>query len=452
MGLSGLDIFKQLPRTNCKDCGMPTCLAFAMALASGKATLEKCPHVSEEAKAALGAASAPPIRLVTIGTGERKVELGDETVIFRHDKTFYRPTGVAIELLDTSPADELAGAAKQIEEMVLERVGQHYRPDMIAVRSASGDAATFAAAVTAVRAGSAAMPLVLITADVDAARAGVAAAGAATRPLLCGVNKDNFESMTALAKEHSLPLVVQGEGLDATAELATKAAGIGLQDLVLDTGNRATAKVLADLTQMRRLAITKRFRPLGYPTLAFTTHESPRDAALQAGLYIGKYASMIVTPVHEAHHLMPVLSWRDNVFTDPQKPIQVEAKVYSVGHVTEESPVYVTTNFSLTYFTVEGEISASKIPAYILPVHTEGTSVLTAWAAGKFSAESITAFLKESGIEDLVKHRNLVLPGYVAVLSGKLQELSGWKVIVGPREASGLPAFAKNRFSSTAAD
>jgi len=450
MGLSGLDIYKQLPRTNCKECGMPTCLAFAMALASGKTSLEKCPHVSDAAKEALGAAAAPPIRLVAIGAGEHKVGIGDETVIFRHDKTFLHPTGIAVDLPDTLDDAELGARASALDAMTIERVGLQYRVDVMAVRQASGDAGRFAQAA-AVVARSCKFPLALITTDVEAAKGALAAADR-PRVLLCGLDETNYQAMAALAKEANCPLVVRGNGLSDTADLAEKVAGLGVKDIVLDTGARETSRVLADLTQIRRLAIARRFRPLGHPTIAFTTEDEPRAVAVQAGLYVGKYASMVVLPLHRPEHLMPVLTWRGNVFTDPQKPIQVEPRVYSVGAVNRNSPVYVTTNFSLTYFTVEGEITASKLPAYVLPVNTEGTSVLTAWAAGKFSAESITAFIKECGIEELVDHRTLVLPGFVAVLSGKLQELSGWKVIVGPREAAGIPAFAKTRLAGQAAD
>ncbi len=450
MGLSGLDIFKQLPKTNCKECGLPTCLAFAMALASGKASLEKCPHVSDAAKAALGAAAAPPIKLVAIGAGEAKVEIGDETVIYRHDKTFLHATGVAVDLPATLPDDELAARAAKIDAMVLERVGLHYRPDMLAVSQGSASAQRFVEAVGIV-ARSSRRPMVLISSDADAMKAAVAAAGR-PRCLLAGADKDNYEAMAALATAANCPLVAKGDDLDSLADLAQRAAGLGVKDIVLDSGARQTSRVLADLTQMRRLSITRRFRPLGYPTVAFTTEQSPRAAAVQAGLYIGKYASMVVLPLTEPHHLLPVLAWRGNVYTDPQKPIQVEAKVNAVGAVNPESPVYVTTNFSLTYFTVEGEVTASKVPSYILPVDTEGTSVLTAWASGKFSAESIAAALKKSNMEEIVGHKTLVLPGFVAVLSGKLQELSVWKVLVGPREAAGIPAFAKSRFGNLAAD
>ena len=446
MGLTGLDIYKQLPKKNCGECGPPTCLAFAMALASGKAALESCPYVTDAAKEALGAASAPPIRLVKVGTGDVAISLGDETVIFRHDKTFFHETGVAIEVSDKLSEAEIAAKGEKINGLVFERVGLRYTVNLVAVKNDSGNADRFKAAVDKVAAGTK-LPLILMTDDpetMDKAVAGVAAG----RPLLYAATAANFDKMVEVAKKHSCPLVIRGNGLDEAAALAEKAVAGGCKDLVIDAGRRGFSAALADLTEIRRLAIKKKFRPLGFPTIAFPQADDPFMEILQASYYVGKYASIVVVKTAEKAHILPLLTWRQNVYTDPQKPIQVEPKVHEVGAVTPESPVYITTNFSLTYYTVEGEVASSKIPAYILPVNTDGTSVLTAWASGKFSAESIAEAIKTSGLESKVNHRNCILPGYVAVLSGKLGELSGWKIGVGPREAAGIPSFAKAKFAS----
>ncbi len=446
MGLTGLDIYKQLPKKNCGECGPPTCLAFAMALASGKAALDSCPYVTDAAKENLGAASAPPIRMVKVGTGDVAVSLGDETVIFRHDKTFFHETGVAIEVSDKLTAADIDAKVAKINGLTFERVGLHYTVNLVAVKNESGNADTFKAAVDKVAAGTK-FPLILMTDDpeaMDKAAAGVAAA----RPLLYAATTGNFDKMVEVAKKHSCPLAIRGNGLDEAAALAEKAVAGGCKDLVIDAGRREFSAALADLTEIRRLAIKKKFRPLGFPTIAFPRSDEPYMEILQASYYVGKYASIVVVKTAEKAHILPLLTWRQNIYTDPQKPIQVEPKLHEVGAVTNDSPVYITTNFSLTYYTVEGEVAGSKIPAYILPVNTDGTSVLTAWASGKFSAESIAEAIKSSGLEQKVNHRNLVLPGYVAVLSGKLAELSGWKVGVGPREAAGIPSFAKAKFAS----
>jgi len=442
MGLTGLEIYKHLPKTNCKDCGSPTCLAFAMALASGKASLDACPHVTDEAKEALDSASAPPIKLVKVGTGDNVVELGEETEIFRHDKRFFHPTGVAVLISDT---DDVAAKAEAFEGLEFHRVGMDYKTDMVAVQCDSGDAGKFKAAVETV-AGKTAKAMILICEDPAVMEAALGAV-ADRKPLVCAATAANFEKMTELAKSKECPLVVKGKDLNETAELVEKVVALGHKDLVLDSGARETSKVLADLTQFRRLAVRKKFRPFGYPAIAFTSKDDPREEVVQAGVYMSKYADVVVMKAFGKQQLLPLLSWRANLYTDPQKPIAVEAKLYDIGTPAEDSPVYVTTNFSLTYFIVEGEVESSRIPSRILSVDTGGVSVLTAYADNKFSAETITAAIKKSGLEDKVKHRKLVLPGHVAVLKGALEEESGWEVVIGPREASGITKFSKDNFA-----
>lgn len=450
MALTGLDIFKLLPKKNCNECGVPTCLAFAMALAGGKANLESCPYVSDEAKAALGAAAAPPIALVKVGGAgaDHVVELGDEHVLFRHDKTFYHPTGVAVEVFDDLGDADLDARLYKIAGLSFERVGLHYTIDMVAVRDVSGDPAKFAAAAKKV-AGKTKLAMMLISEKPEALKAALETV-ADRKPILAWATPATADAVVGLAKEKGCPVVLKADGLDATAELADRVSKTGFKDIILDTGARETAKVLADLTQMRRLAIKKKFRPFGYPTVAFTSEDDPRAEMVQAACYVAKYASMVVVKAVEKPHILTLLTWRQNVYTDPQKPIQVEPKVNAVGEANKNSPVYVTTNFSLTYYTVEGEVAASKVPSYILAVNTDGTSVLTSYAAGKFTAEAIADALKANDVETLVGHKELVIPGYVAVLSGKLGDLSGWKVVVGPREAAGIPAFAKERYGKSA--
>lgn len=442
MGLTGLDIFKQLPKTNTGDCGFPTCLAFAMAMAAGKASLDKCPHVTEEAKETLGAAAAPPIKLVKVGTGDTVVELGDETELFRHDKRFYHPTAIAVVIEDT---DDVAAKVANFNDLEFDRVGLHYVTDMVALTNASGDAAKFKAAAEAVVAGTK-KPFILISEDLAAMEA-AASAVADSKPLLYAATNDNYEAMTALAQKYSCPLAVKGNGLADLSELVEKITKLGYKDLVLDSGNRETSQVLADLTQIRRSAIRKRFRPFGYPTMAFTTKEDAMEEIVQAGVYLSKYAGIVVLKADKKENLVSLESWRQNLFTDPQKPIQVEPKVVAIGDVTPDSPVYITTNFSLTYYIVEGEVEGSKVPSYIVPVNTDGISVLTAWAAGKLTGESIAKALKLNDMESKVNHKTLVLPGYVAVLSGSTEEATGWNIKVGPREASGITKFAKENFA-----
>jgi len=447
MGLTGLAIYKLLPRTNCGDCGVPTCLAFAMKLANKQASLDDCPHVSEESKAALGAASAPPIRLVAVGTGDNKLEIGNETVLFRHEETFHHPTGVAIEVDAAMPEAELTERINQINELKFERVGQEIRVNLIAVREGDGGegarerGSKYAEVVSKISSMSQ-LPLILINSDPVAIEAALKVC-ADSKPLIYAATSDNYESMAQLAKKHSSPLAVAADGLEELASLTEKIKALGAENLVLDSKAKDMVNTLADLTQIRRLALRKTFRPLGYPAMAFTTSDDPLQEAAEASTYLAKYAGIVVMKNVASWVVLPVLTMRQNIYTDPQKPIQMESKVYAIGDVTDKSPVLITTNFSLTYFSVEGEVEASRIPAYILSVDTEGQSVLTAYAAEKFTAETTAAAMKKFELDKLVSHRKAIIPGFVAVMSGALAEESGWEILVGPREASGIPAYLK---------
>lgn len=440
MGLTGLAIFKQLPKTNCKDCGQPTCLAFAMQLASGKASLDQCPHVSDDAKEALDSASAPPIALVKIGKGEKEVALGNETVLFRHEKRFEHPTGIAVSVKDTD--GDIASKTAAINKLVFDRVGQIHSVNLVAVVNASGDGAKFAEAAKTVQ-DNTELPLVLVSEDPAAMGSALEVTGA-NNPLICGANADNLEAMVELAKKYDAPLVVKGNGLDGLASLVEKA---GYKKLFLDAGAREVNKVLADQTQIRRQAL-KKFRPFGYPTIAFADNADPVQAIVDASVYIAKYAGIVVVDSADPADLLPLITLRLNVYTDPQKPIAVESKLYEIGTPGPDSPVFVTTNFSLTYFNVQGDVESGRINGYILPVDTDGISVMTGWAAGKFTPEKITEMLNTSGVAEKVSHRKVVIPGGVAVLSGKLHELSGWEVLVGPRESGGIPSFIKQRWGA----
>lgn len=447
MALTGLDIYKQLPKTNCGECGSPTCLAFAMQLAAKKTSLDKCPHVSEEGRAALEGASAPPIRLVTIGAGEKKVEIGNETVLFRHEETFYHETAIAVAVADNLSDDALEAKIEEIKKLHFERVGLNISINLVAIRDTEGNQERFAKVAERIEKETG-LSLILISQNPEVMKAALQVCGE-RRPLIYAAGKDNYESMARLAKEYSCPLAVKAEGLEELAELTRKIASLGVVDLVLDSEARDLLKMISDLTQIRRLALKKSYRPLGYPTLAFASDNNPYQEAAKASVCVAKYAGIVVLEGTEPWQVLPLLTLRQNIYTDPQKPIQVEPKTYEVGNVTDQSPVLVTTNFSLTYFTVEGDIEASKVSSFVVVVDTEGTSVLTAWAAEKFTAESIASAMKSQGVEEKVSHRKLILPGFVAVLSGKLEEaLPGWEILVGPRESSGLPAYLKNTWKT----
>ncbi|MGC7872266.1 acetyl-CoA decarbonylase/synthase complex subunit gamma [Desulfosporosinus sp. SYSU MS00001] len=440
MALTGLEIYKQLPKKNCGECGVPTCLAFAMALASGKAALDTCPYVTAAAKEALDSASAPPIKAIKFG---KDSVLGDENVLFRHDKTFYHPTTLLIRVSDALSDADVEAKVQEINGLEFDRVGLHYSIDGVAVVHESGDASRFEKVAGMVAAGTD-KSLLLLSSDPAALKAALVPL-AARKPLVGEATAENYEAMVNLAKENSVPVILKADGLDALNDLAEKAQALGYKEFVLDPGSRKPVETLANLTHLRRLAIKKKFRPFGYPVVAYTSNPEPLDEIMEASVYVAKYASAIVLNTSTKAHILPLMTLRQNLYTDPQKPIQVEPKLHTVGDVNENSPFYITTNFSLTYYSVEGEVEATKIPSYILPIDTDGTSVLTAYAAGKFEPEKIAQAMEASGIADKVKHRNIIIPGYVAVISGKLGELTGWKVVVGPRESSGIISFAKSQ-------
>ena len=442
MALSGLDIYKLLPKTNCKECGFPTCLAFAMQIAGKKVELSKCPHVSEEAKKSLESASRPPIRLVAIGSGEQKLELGNETVMFRHEETFYHPTGLGFLIEDTLKAEEIEQRLTEINSLKFVRVGQEICVDLVAVQCKSGNPQNFSEAVKKVLSGTQ-LNLVLMSEDPRAIEAAVSLAKE-RRPLIYAATKNNLEAMAKIAKACSLPLAVLAENIDDLSDLTQQLNAQGVEDLILDSTAKDISQKLDQLTQIRRLALKKSFRPLGYPTIALTSLNDPYQEVTEAASYIAKYASIVIMKGTQAWQVLPLLTVRQNIYTDPQKPLQVESKVYEIGQVSDKSPVLITTNFSLTYYTVEAEVEASRVPSYIISSFAEGLSVLTAWAAEKFTAETIAKTLTECGIKDKIAHQEIIIPGYVAVLSGKLEEESGWKVRVGPKEASNIPSFLKS--------
>ncbi len=445
MALSGVEIFKYLPKTNCKKCGHPTCLAFAMKLAAKQASLDACPDASEEAKAFLGAASEPPIRPITIGAGPKALKVGEETVLFRHEKKFVNPCGLALQVKDTDSEADIAAKAKAVADSEVERVGQKLRVELVAVSNESGDPAKFAAAVKAAAGAAPDAGMVLMSSDAAAIEQALPAA-AGKKPLIYAADASNWEKMVAIAKGAGASLAVKADGIDALTELVEKIVATGFRDLVMDPGARNPKDMVEQYTQIRRAAVKKNFKPMGYPVISFAVNDDPYMEQAMASVAIAKYAAIVVLSDISRWKVAALISLRQNLYTDPQVPMQVSQNVYKVGDAKAESPLIITTNFSLTYFIVLGEVENSKVPSWLAVMETEGLSVLTAWAAGKFTAAKIAQYIQESGIEQQVAHKELIIPGYVAVLSGALEDkLPGWKITVGPREANALPAFLKNK-------
>ncbi len=443
MALSGIQIYKLLPQTNCKDCGFPTCLAFAMKLAAKQAELDKCPHVSDEAREQLAESAAPPVRLVTLSADGREVKSGNEVVLFRHEKTFYNPCGLFVRFTDDEPLDALKAKVKEAADYSVEYVGMALKLDGLAIQ-ATGDGARFAAAVQAVLE-TVKLPLILIAGDPTVMAAGLEAA-AGVRPLIYGATADNWEPFVELAKKHSAPLAIRADTLSALAEATEKIKAAGVDDIVLDPGARDLRSLLAMNTLIRRMALKKTFRPLGFPLINFPGECADDEgmvtvAAVQA---IAKYGGFIVLDRFSPATVYPLLVLRTNIYTDPQKPIQVQPGVYEINSPKADSPVMVTTNFSITYFSVANEVDGSGLPGWLLVADAEGMSVLTAWAAGKFDADRIAKAVTGNSMTEKVNHRKLIIPGHVSVLMGELEEaLPGWEILVGPREAVDLPGYLK---------
>ncbi len=441
MALTGIQIYKLLPQTNCKDCGFPTCLAFAMKLAAKQAELAACPHVSETSKAQLESASAPPIRLVAMAGEGTKLEVGNEVVMFRHEKTFFRRPGFFIRVKDTLDAAALKALVTEADAYLVDYVGIKLGVDGFAVDGVSGEAAKFAAAVAGVRAASK-KPLVLIGSPELLAEGVKAAPGA--KPLLYAADADNWQKMAEVAKAAKAPLAVRAATLDGLAQLTESLKKAGVEDLVLDPQAKGYAASLTAFTQLRRLALKQNNRALGFPLITFPGQADGADETVLAAQHVAKYAGFIVLEQFDPAMLYPLLALRQNIYTDPQKPIQVLPGLYEVNAPKPTSPLMVTTNFSITYFAVNNEVEGSGWPAWLLVADAEGMSVLTAWAAGKFDADRIAKAVKASNIESKLEHKKIIIPGQVAVLMGELEEsLPGWQIMVGPKEAVDIPGFLK---------
>ncbi|MGE0086244.1 MAG: acetyl-CoA decarbonylase/synthase complex subunit gamma [Desulfococcaceae bacterium] len=446
MALTGIQIFKLLPKTNCKECGVPTCLAFAMNLASGKAELDSCPYVSDEAREKLAEASAPPILPVELGKGVRKRTVGGETVLCRHEKTFFNSTAFAATVKSDISAADLEKKLKSWNALQYERVGLNLRPELVAVKDVSGNKDAFAKTAKTI-AETSEFNVILMSDKADVMKAGVDACKF-KRPVICAATAANIDAFAVIAKENDLPIVVKADSVEALQPLTDKLVAMGHKKIILDSGAREVKKALEDQVTMRRSALKDLNRKLGFPTIAFPCEMAPNleMETMIAAMFVAKYGSIVVLSDFTGESIFPLLLERLNIFTDPQRPMTVTEGIYPIGNPDENSPVLVTTNFALTYFIVSGEVEGSKVPSWLLVKDSEGLSVLTAWAAGKFNGDEVGMFVKKSGIESKIKHKKLIIPGYAAAIAGDVEEeLAGWTVTVGPREAAHIPAFLKSK-------
>ena len=442
MPISGSEIVKLLPgKKPCKDCGFPTCFAFAMKLATGGATVDKCVYLSPEVKAKLEDLLAPAIKLVTIGSGDNKVQVGNEEVIYRHEKTYVHPPGIAILISDKESDAKVDEKIKKLKELQFPWVGLTLKAELLALKYESGDRNKFLALVK--KASASNLGMILISEDLDTLFAARDLC-ADKKPLLYPITKEKIDQAIPKIKANPTPLGVRGATIEELVPLTMKLKEAGVDEVVLDPGSKNLIEAVRDQTFIRRAALKQGFRPLGYPTIAFPCFMAKDGIKeiLAASVFVDKFAALIVLSDFDQYSLLPLLVERLNIYTDPRFPMAVEEKYYEVGEPDENAPVLITSNWALTYFIVFSAIEATKIPAYLLVKDTEGLGVLTGWAAGKFSGDSVGAMVKKSGIESKVKNKKIVLPGRVARIKGELEDaLPGWEVVVGPREAAGIGAF-----------
>jgi len=440
MALSGLDIYKLLPKTNCRECGFVTCLAFAMQLAKKAVSIEKCPYLSPESKEVLEESGQPPIKLISLGTGEKKMDLGNETVMFRHEEKFRNPAAIGFIIDDSLTDEETGKKVGEINKLAFERVGQKLDVPLIALRQNSTKE-NFIKVLKKILS-STDLGIALMTKDTPTLEEALLLSKD-RKPLVYDLSGKHQEC-AKLCSKFQASMVVSGDSLEAIGKLTKEINSLGVTELVLDIGKKPLKDKLWDITQIRRMALKKSNRSFGYPVLVGAENVDPYKEAAEAATFISKYASIVLLSGHKTWEILSLLTLRQNIYTDPQKPLQIEPGLYPIGECNEKSDCLITTNFSLSYYTVLGEVEASKIPTYILSVDTEGMSVLTAWAAEKFTPSKISESINKFGVKDKVRLNRVIIPGYVAVLSGDLEEQAGLKVVVGPKEAAGIPSFLKN--------
>jgi acetyl-CoA decarbonylase/synthase complex subunit gamma len=435
MALTGMQIYKSLPKTNCKDCGLPTCMAFAMQVAAKQRALTDCPHISEEGKSALSEASAPPQRLVKIGANGKSFEMGQETVMFRHEERFHRPSGIAVRVSASLSDADAAACIDEINKRVFTRVGKELKVALCAVEIETSDPAGRAK----LAAGKSQAPLILVGSKAEAMKAAVEAVKD-QKPLIYAADASNLDAFLGIAAAAKVPLAVRGANLEELADLSAKAKE-KTEDLVLAFKGEG-GETVRQLTVARRAALRKSFRPFGYPAMVEVAAGGPELETVLASVFAAKYAGIVMISGAEPWEVLPIMVTVQDVYTDPQVPNTVEAKLYEIGGPGDNAPVMFTTNFSLTYFSVAGEVERSKVPAYICVVDTEGLGVLNAYAGDKISAEKVVKAIQAQKVADKVKHRKLIIPGLLPIFRAEIEDTSEWKeVIIGPENSREIPAF-----------
>lgn len=445
MALTGLSIFKLTPKKNCKDCGFPTCLAFSMKVAGGAVEISKCPHMSPESLEKLTEGTAPIMKTVTIGKGETEYKLGGETVLFRHDKTFVNRNRFALLLSDSMTDAQIDEKIDHMKKVEYVRIGEDMKIEIAAIKFA-GDKAKYIALINKIKESGLKVVYMLDCEDASVLKDALAIVKE-ENPIVFGANKDNYKELVELVKGTKIVLGVKAPTLEELYTLVEEIQKLGHKELLLDVGTTSVKSAFENAVQIRKININAQDRTFGYPSVVYANELAKGDKHLEialATLFTMKYGSIIVLSDIDYARALTLYPLRQNVFTDPQRPMKVESKVYSLNNANENSPVLCTVDFALTYFIVSGEIERSKVPVWVAIPDAGGYSVLTSWAAGKFTSANISKFIKESGVAEKTKSRKLIIPGKVAVLKGDLEEdLPGWEIVVSTTEAMNLPKFLK---------
>ncbi len=461
--ISPLEIYKNLPQTNCKQCGLESCMAFASKLISREKKPADCPPLFAEEKYADRRAKlldlvTPPVREVIIGAGDGGVAIGGEEVMYRHELTFFTPTAIFIDVHDEMEKEELEKRVEAVKKFSFERVGQRLRLQGVAIRARSGDATKFGDAVLRVIE-KADLPIMLCSRDPELLEIGLEIARG-RKPLLYAATADNWEKIADIALKHEAPVVASSPGdLPGLLDLAQNLLDNGVTDLVLDIGTYPAGKqfseMMDNLVMLRKAAMEEKIRPLGYPILgvpmAVGLVEKEKDKAAVAEAELAatlmlRYSDILILSSLEVWSLLPLLTLRQNVYTDPRVPIQVEAGLNTLGAPDANSPVFLTSNFALTYYTVASDLEAAKIPCYVLVADTEGHAVEVSMAGKKLTADVVKNVLESSKVAEKVKHKKLIIPGRASRISGEIEEATGWEVLVGPIDSARIPKFLEEKW------
>ncbi len=452
--ISPIDVYKLLPRTNCGECGVPNCMAFATKVVNGEEIVDGCPPIRlaqyKDTYHQLEELLAPPVLAVTFGTGIKAATIGGKHVLQRHEFTYQYPTPIAIDVSDDMDPAAIEARIKEIDSFSYSYIGRTLTLDAIAIRSVTGKPDTFKAVVEKVTALSE-LPLILCSFDPAVMKMGLEVAGS-RRPLIYAATVKNWHEMADLAVTYSCPLVACAPGdLSSLRSLVKTLQGCGITDIVLDPGtfgDEGLAGTVHSFTAIRKAACRDAdplfgLPILGTPIAVWTGQELSEEMnrwqeAYTASILMTRYSDLLIMHSLEGWVLLPQLIWRFGLYTDPRKPVSVDAGLREFGTPGPDSPVLITSNYALTFFTVESDIKAAKIDCYLIVIETGGLSVEAAVAGRYLSAEKIADALKETIIAEKVNHHYVILPGLAARLSGETEEATGWRVLVGPRDSSGI--------------